>query len=272
MSRKHFTLFPVLFLTFAFCPNVFAKHPSIQNERLVINALRQIYNAQVQYQETLGAGDFGNLTFLKNANLIDDALASGQKYGYYFTLTVTYQTATLPPRFVLTAVPRTYRRTGRRSFYIDHRCTLRGADKNGEQATTNDPAIETCTPAIIGQMEARAIESLRTIHSAQAIYRTTAGNGNFGTLYDLYYAGLINPYLAGGHYYRYVFDCTVTIANPATPALFHARATPSSYGEMGVRSFYIDQTGVLRGADKNGGAASVNDPPIENPTAESAKD
>ncbi|HEX9963060.1 MAG TPA: hypothetical protein VGB00_19155 [Pyrinomonadaceae bacterium] len=142
MSRKHFTLFLVLFLTFAFCPNVSAEYPPIQNERLVINVLRQVYNAQVQYQTTFGVGDFGHLYQLRQANLIDDALASGQKYGYYFTLTATAQTTILPPRFVLTAVPHMYRRTGFRSFYIDHRCTLRGADKNGGAADAGDPPVE----------------------------------------------------------------------------------------------------------------------------------
>jgi hypothetical protein len=165
-----------------------------------------------------------------------------------------------------------YRKTGFRSFYIDHRCSLRGADKNGGQATINDPAIETCVPAIIGEMEARAIQSLRTIHSAQTTYQSTAGNGNFGSLYNLYNAGLINEHLASGRYYRYVFDCVVTAPTATTPAFYKTSAVPLNYGEMGIRSFYIDATGVLRGTDKNGLPADKNDPPIENLTAERAKD
>jgi hypothetical protein len=34
------------------------------------------------------------------------------------------------------------------------------------------------------------------------------------------------------------------------------------YGEMGIRSFYIDTSGIVRGADKNGAPADVNDPPV----------
>lgn len=264
MSKKYFALFFVLFLTFVFCPNIYAKYPPVQNERFVMNALRTVYNAQVQYQATVGAGNFGSLAMLRQANLIDAVLVSGQKYGYYFTLTAVHTSSNNPARFVLTAVPRMYRKTGIRSFYIDHRCSLRGADKNGGQATISDPAIEACTPTVINQNEARAIQSLRNIHSAQLTYQSTVGNGNFGTLHTLYQAGLISAQLASGHSSGYVFDCAAVLQSPPSqPALFYSRAFPSYYGETGIRSFYIDTSGVIRGADKNGAAADANDPPVE---------
>lgn len=229
-----------------------------------MNALRTVYNAQVQYQSSVGAGNFGSLTMLRQANLIDGALTSGQKYGYYFTLTTNDRTAATPARFFLTAIPRVYRKTGIRSFYIDHRCSLRGADKNGGQATLSDPAIESCVPAIISQNEAQAIQALRTLHSAQVTYQSTVGSGNFGSLTNLGQEGLISPELASGHYRGYVFQVMVNLLTPTTPALFNSNATPSSYGETGIRSFYIDTTGILRGADKNGQFANAGDPPIEN--------
>lgn len=264
MSKKYFAVLLVLFSAFALCPDVFAKYPPVQNERLVMNAMRTIYNAQVQYQASVGAGEFGTFTALRQANLIDAALASGQKYGYYFTVTTNPRTASQPARFFLTAIPRVYRKTGIRSFYIDHRCSLRGADKNGAAATINDPAIEPCVPAIIGQNEARVIQAIRAYHSAQMTFQSTVGAGTFGTLSQLFQAGLISPELAAGHYSGYVFLTAVIAPTSTTPALFWLRAIPSSYGETGIRSFYIDQTGVLRGADKNGGAADPDDPPIEN--------
>lgn len=264
MSKKYFALFFVSFLTLTFCPNVYAKYPPIQNERLVMNALRTVYNAQVQYQATVGAGNFGSLTMLRQANLIDDVLTSGQKYGYYFALTATQTSATIPARFVLTAVPRVYRKTGIRSFYIDHRCTLRGANKNGAEATINDTAIEPCVPAIIGQNEAQMIQGLRTYHSAQVTYQATTGNGDFGTLGALAQAGLISPQLASGLYWQYTIVTVVTAQTSTQPALFRIQTIPNSYGETGFRSFYLDQTGVLRGADKHGLPADANDPPIEN--------
>ena len=39
-------------------------------------------------------------------------------------------------------------------------------------------------------------------------------------------------------------------------------ATPQSYRKTGRKSFYIDETGVMRGADKNGVTATNDDPPI----------
>ncbi|MDQ3802046.1 MAG: hypothetical protein M3384_21685 [Acidobacteriota bacterium] len=264
MSKKYFAIFFVLFLTLTFCPNTFAKYPPIQNERLVMNAMRAIYNAQVQYQATVGAGEFGSFISLRQANLIDEQMARGEKYGYYFTLTTTARTASNPARFTLVAVPRAYRKTGKKSFYIDNRCTLRGADKNGGQATVNDPAIDACVPAIVIQNEAFVIEALRALHNAQMTYQATVGNGIFGTLNQLYQAGLINAHVASGHYRGYVFDCTVNLGQPAPlpPSFYRSRAIPASYGETGVRSFYIDMSGVPRGADKNGHAADQNDPPI----------
>ena len=268
MSKKYFALFLVLFLTFVFCPNVDAKYPPVQNERLVMNALRTVYNAQVQYQATVGAGNFGHLAALRQANLIDEVMASGQKYGYYFTLTAIHTSATQPARFILTAVPRMHRKTGIRSFYIDNRCTLRGADKNGAAATINDPAIEPCVPAIIGQNEARVIQALRTLHSAQATYQSTTGSGNYGTFSSLLSAGLINPDLASGIYGQYIFTCFTQDQTTTTPSLYKIWAIPLSYGETGVRSFYIDASGVLRGADINGQVPNGTEPPIENLTAE----
>jgi hypothetical protein len=263
MSNKYFAFFPVLFLTLLLCPNVFAKYPPAQNERLVIHTLRKVYEAQVQYQASVGAGNFGSLAMLRQANLIDDVLANGQKFGYYFTLTATQTSATIPARFVLTAVPRMYRKTGIRSFYIDNRCTLRGADKSGGQATIADPAIEACVPAVIGQNEAQTIQALRKLHAAQVTYQSTVGSGTFGNLNALHSAGLINDYLASGHYAQYAFIVAPTAPTTTTPAFYQSWSLPWSYGETGIRSFYIDATGVLRGADKQGALATVNDPPVE---------
>ena len=46
------------------------------------------------------------------------------------------------------------------------------------------------------------------------------------------------------------------------PPSFKIWAVPQVYGTTAIRSFFIDQTGVFRGGDKNGGEANQNDPPI----------
>jgi hypothetical protein len=157
-----------------------------------------------------------------------------------------------------------HRKTGIRSFYIDHRCTLRGADKNGGQATIGDPAIEACVPAVIAQDEAQAIQALQTLHSAETTYQSTTGSGNFGTFPALHGAGLIGAELASGIYAQYIFTCQTMAQTSTAPASYKIWAIPLGYGETGVRSFYIDASGVLRGADINGQAPNGSEPPIEN--------
>ena len=44
---------------------------------------------------------------------------------------------------------------------------------------------------------------------------------------------------------------------------FEATATPAVYRKTGRRSFYVDQTGVVRAADLNGKPADANAPPID---------
>jgi len=46
-------------------------------------------------------------------------------------------------------------------------------------------------------------------------------------------------------------------------AQFELAATPTEYGKSGKRSFFVSETGKLRGADKMGAAATVADPLID---------
>ncbi len=57
--------------------------------------------------------------------------------------------------------------------------------------------------------------------------------------------------------YGYKYELT------ATGAAFEATATPKEYGKGGKRSFFIDQTGVVRGDDHGGGPATVADKPVQ---------
>src|SRR5262245_48361116 len=113
--------------------------------RFVVFAVRAIHSAEATYQATVGAGTYGTLQQLGEANLIDASLASGDKYGYHFSLSVTHRTATMPEIFKLSAVPRVYPKTGRFSFYIDQIGDIYGADKNGAAAGTADLLIDDCS-------------------------------------------------------------------------------------------------------------------------------
>jgi hypothetical protein len=54
----------------------------------------------------------------------------------------------------------------------------------------------------------------------------------------------------------YRFELTVSADK------FEVTAVPLEYGKSGNLSFFIDQTFVLRGADRNGAAATVSDKPL----------
>ncbi len=229
------------------------------NETLVYNALRQIHGAQITYQSTTGNGNFAvTLRELADLEFIDQVVSSGEKYGYSFSLTATNTSPNNPAFFTVTATPRMYPRTGRRSFYIDTFGEIRGADKNGAVATVNDPIIMIC-----GNNETAAIQSLRTIHSAEITYQATIGTGNFGTLQDLHSNGLVDSSTARGDRCGYHFAVVTTNSSPISQARFFITAVPNQYGITGRRSFYVDEKGVIRGADRNGSLADVNDPPLE---------
>ena len=223
------------------------------NETLVYNALRQILGAQATYNSTTRSGNYAiTLQELADLGFIDQVLSSGEKYGYYFSLTAT------PAFFTVTATPRRYPRTGRRSFYIDNFGTIRGADKNGAVATVNDPVIIIC-----GNNETEAIQSLRNLLGAEFTYQSILGTGNFGTLQELHSSGLIDSSTARGDRCGYHFVVVTTNGSPNNQARFFITAVPNQYGITGRRSFYIDEIGVIRGADRNGQPADADDPPIE---------
>lgn len=248
-----------------------AKYPALQNELLAMRVLREIYAAQATYFLTVGTGSlgygrFGNAMQLFNENLIDADTASGVKYGYVFSINeVLGQGYT---RFVATATPHRYGKTGKRSFYIDSACKLRGVNKFGRTADANAPLIETCTPTIAYENERRTIAAMRTLHTAQISYRASDAGGNFGTLTQLFQAGLIDSVVAGGAYAGYNFTMVVIAQNPFQPAFYYSQSIPRIYGESGFRSFYVDVNGIIRGADKRGAGADTTDPPVDGAASE----
>lgn len=110
--------------------------------------------------------------------------------------------------------------------------------------------------------EASAISSLRTLNSAEATYQATTGDGNYGTMEDLFRNGLIDAQLARKLKNGYIFEVTATPHSSFEPAKFEVVATPLTYGTTGTRSFFIDETGVIRGADKHGAEATASDAPL----------
>ena len=99
--------------------------------------------------------------------------------------------------------------------------------------------------------EGSAQSSIRTIHSSQATYQSTAGNGAFAPdLAALNGQNLIDGVLAGGTKSGYNFAITSDTGGTGATAQFGATAVPSTtsgVSQTGTRRFAITQTGVLRG-------------------------
>lgn len=97
--------------------------------------------------------------------------------------------------------------------------------------------------------EGSAQSSMRTLHSSEAVYQSTVGNGGFGNLAALRANDLIDSVLGTGAKSGYAFACTPD--NAVTPVIFHCTSNPSNVAAVtrtGHRSFAITEDGVLRGA------------------------
>ncbi len=106
--------------------------------------------------------------------------------------------------------------------------------------------------------EGATIAALRKIHSAEATYQATAGAGNFGTLEELAAQNLISDEMASGvrSGYRFKIELTTGLDNEAG---FAAVGVPLSYPNSGRRSFFVDESGVIRAADSQGKEATKYD-------------
>ena len=103
--------------------------------------------------------------------------------------------------------------------------------------------------------EVIAISVLQMMAGAEESYKSTAGNGSYGTVDDLLEKKLIDKSVLENYGYRFE-------VHPSSTG-FEATAVPSEYGKTGKRSFFVDQSGVVRGEDHGGGAASKADGPVQ---------
>jgi prepilin-type N-terminal cleavage/methylation domain-containing protein len=95
--------------------------------------------------------------------------------------------------------------------------------------------------------EGSAQQSLRTMSSAEATYRSTAGNGQYGDVNSMEGQALIDSTLGSGTKSGYSYTTGAVPAASAT--VFTLGATPvttSGVTATGTRDFCIDETGVLK--------------------------
>jgi hypothetical protein len=100
-----------------------------------------------------------------------------------------------------------------------------------------------------------AILALEELVSSEDSYKSNAGKGTYGTIDRLVEQNLLRKDSFENHGYR--FDMNVFGVQ------FEVTATPLEYGKTGRRSFFVDQTGVVRGDDHQGGPANSSDKPIQ---------
>ena len=106
-------------------PNLLASRRAA-NEGSAVSAMRTLHGAQITYQSTSGAGNFGAASDLKDAQLIDSVLAQADatgnaKSGYFFTVGKQDKTAGGAASFGAVANPSTVggvTGTGTRDFAI----------------------------------------------------------------------------------------------------------------------------------------------------------
>jgi len=79
----------------------------------------------------------------EHAGLVDEELAGGNKDGYEFRIIIAgADTLGAPAKYQLSAIPSSYGRTGKRSFFRDTDGGWHGADHGGAVGSASDPAIQ----------------------------------------------------------------------------------------------------------------------------------
>lgn len=102
-------------------------------------------------------------------------------------------------------------------------------------------------------MESFVNSSLRHITSAQENFK--GNKGRYASLEELFEAKILDRDHALTEEY--------SIDVQASGDKFTITATPRNYGKTGRRSFFTDETGVVRGANHKGQPATAADPPID---------
>lgn len=95
--------------------------------------------------------------------------------------------------------------------------------------------------------EGSAQQSLRTIHSCEAAYRATTGDGSYGTMSELRGQFLTDEVLGAGEKAGYNFD--VHPVSAGISAQFYATAIPvrpTGSAQSGNRRFAVAEDGILR--------------------------
>ncbi len=108
--------------------------PVITNETTAFYTLQRIAAAELTYRNEKKKERFGTLEELIAEELLEKDFLDNMEYKIELTAAAD--------KFEATATPKTYGKTGRRSFFIDEGGTTHAADRKGQPATAADPKVE----------------------------------------------------------------------------------------------------------------------------------
>lgn len=232
-----------------------------RNEASALSSLSQIFNAELTFEATTGNGRYGTLEALATAGFINHALATGQREGYDFELKIQRQTSpTTPSSYLLTATPVKYGKTGCHSFYANELALIHESDPVTALPTRQPVILE---GGGITDNEASAVITLRTMFSAAITFQSTSGNGNYGALTTLGQMNMLDCIRSSGLKDGYEFKIRIEQLSSESAASFELTATPVKYGQTGLKSFYLNESGEIRAADRKGAQATFNDETLQ---------
>ena len=104
--------------------------------------------------------------------------------------------------------------------------------------------------------EASAITTLRSVLNAETLYVTTAGGGRYGSMATLVSGMFVDSVVGSSTKDGYVFSISLGPADTS----FAIDARPMGYLNSGVRSFYADETAVIRYTTADSAATSSDNP------------
>jgi hypothetical protein len=122
-------------------------------------------------------------------------------------------------------------------------------------------AIPNLYAARMAANEGSAVSSLRTLANAEATYQSV--NGRYASLEELGAKNLIDSVLAHGAKNGYRFTIEVKPRQEFSPEGFEVIAMPQTYQSSGRRSFFVDESMVIRAADNHGGPLTSMDPALQ---------
>lgn len=104
--------------------------------------------------------------------------------------------------------------------------------------------------------EASAITTVRSVLNAETLYVTTVGSGRYASMGSLVSGMLVDTVVGSSTKDGYVF----AISLGAADASFVIDARPTGYLNSGIRSFFSDETAVIRYTTADSAATSSSSP------------